>query len=1037
MMNDPATSPADPGLSREVEILEYGKPCISEDGPIERGAEYRELCRTRGFPVDLRPLCRPEHIGPGRPEHLQPLLREAHHATVLQPVAYEGGVIPVLSRTRVRQEDPRQEHGRRFWMSRYAAFTSGWVDPFDAFSTMDVRPLVGLTRRSAESIDRAMEIARPTPPRPTRRAGAFLAEAVPLVASGVPVGIVGPLAESKFFEWASVLWRLLPPTLQALFSAGWCVAPRRAGSLTMSAAASYPDTVATFDPDTRQWSLPAAICLVSPDGRATTRAFSRRHRVPGTSFARVHLGWSPAHRPLTPPSISTAARQSASAAMARFAGPPRALGMAAPDVLHTLCYPAHRALDRLRVSEVDRWLAGLSPAGSTLCVDTGIYRFADMAEQVFDAGLRALGDPSIQDRGDLVVARSLGSRYGSAHLEAVARFGGAGRARADLHVVARQGSPRKAAAAMDRAIDAGEAGALPADAREPLFDLLDVALTAVPGGRWTRRIVDLLLQGTLPGLIRDWVVDRPALLTAAVARDDARRAALALAQVRAVVDSAFVDLVIVWCTGGAPDRSSAATLAGQDDAVRRLFGEVVVRAWQRCDEPRADHRSALLPWVDLFEEMDTQDSLLNLHNGQEDLPLRQARQLAREVVAGAVPPELQTAVSAVALRQFGDFRDSIREHADSWAPYLACWPPRLYLALLRRRPCAPSAPVDPQIQAAARSARPARALLKKVVRQWTAPDLAADLSEVAGLLWNWCTTTDPSRQGARDLLHVCADVHLERVPLKPPRNEADLDRVAHLAHAAQALPPHACPALLAQCRHGWQVRLVLGLFPDLDIELQPSQLELLVQRRSWLRRHLANPANHPDRRLRLGLAAHGFHKLVYGSTEDRPLWLDGIEHTTLWAVFSGVPPRRQGDLRKAIEAYASTPRQRCRLGQHYLDGQRRGGPEAFEAAQDAVTRHVIAPAALEANLDPKTLKQIFRVLEEGPPANEPSLWRRRRPRRVYLSDLGADERAAVFDSESEVRVARWFCTALEAVGGPPRSSRLIRIFRDAGGNAPT
>ena len=139
-MNQPAPNAVVVPSGPMVEVLEYGKPCISLDGPIEKGLDYGKLGRTTGFPGELEGTCRPKHLGPGPVDALQPLLRDVAHATVLRPASCSLGVVPVLSRTRVRLEDPRRERDRRYWLGRYLAFTSTRPDPLSALRTMDATP---------------------------------------------------------------------------------------------------------------------------------------------------------------------------------------------------------------------------------------------------------------------------------------------------------------------------------------------------------------------------------------------------------------------------------------------------------------------------------------------------------------------------------------------------------------------------------------------------------------------------------------------------------------------------------------------------------------------------------------------------------------------------------------------------------------------------------------------------------------------------------------------------------------------------------
>ena len=1039
-MNDGTTDIAAgrAGSGPSAEFLEYGKPCVTTDGDIERGADYRELGRSVGFPSEISLLCRPQKLGPGGADELQVVLKGVRHATVLQPAVCAQGVVLVLSRTRVRREFPRHENRRRYWLARYLAFASHRPDPLTALQTMDAHPLVGLTSEQAASIGPPMDVVVAASASASARAQAFLAEAVPLVMSGIPVGIAGSIGERSFFEWMALLWRLLPVSLQGIFSAGWRVGPQRAETLTVSAASSYGETVATFEPGSGTWVMPAVV-RVSPRNRgAPTRAFSRSHLVAGTSYARVHLGWTPRHRPVTAQAAVPASRCHADAALARFRGRPRVLSMADFAVIQTFRHPANRALDALRVGELEEWLSGARPAGSTLCVDTSVYRYRDTAQRAFEAGLAALGDPATQDRGDLVVSRSLATRFGRLHREAVGRRQGAGSARGELLVEAADGSLRRVVETLNRAVEAGEAGALPREVGARLNDQLDAALNDRAGGKWTRRVIDLLLQGSLPGIVHDWVRERPEGLAVAMARDDPERAPLALAQIRALVASSFVDMVATWITGGVPDPSYAALVAGLDETVRRAFGRVLVRAWKAPGESVAERRSELLLWIDLLGPLDTHEPLLCLRYGRGDLSERQTRIVTRYVVTGTVPSELCAVVAAAVLRHWHAFSVPVGARTQSWEPFLLQWPPRVYLALLGKAHPAPPARFDPRVERAARTFRPRREQLLKLARDWTRDaDRREALDDVAPLLWQWCVDAGSSGGGVVDLIRLCAEIAAQRLPTQRPPRDEDLDQAAALARAAGALSRPLLERFLAHCHHGWQVRFALSLFPGEDVTLPLGLMEVLVNERSWLRKHLATSGIHPDRHRHLGLASFGFHTLKY-TDNVRQWWRKGIEKTVLWAAFAGVPSQRRGSLRVAVEAYADEPRLRCRLAALFLDGQRRCPAGEREKAIDAVMEHVVSPVALQQNVDMEVLRQIFRVLEDGPPANGSSYWGWKAPLyKAYFAERSSGRPAVWREPPNQIWVSHWFRELLKAVYAPGRAARLLKIFRRAGGATPS
>ncbi len=1020
-----------------AEVMEFGKHCVSTDGDIARGAEYGVLGRSARFPASLDVLCRPQILGPGAVAELQPVLEGRPHATVSQPVALDGRVFTAVSRTRLRKEDLRARKSRRFWMCRYLAFTGRPPDPLTAYQILEAQPLVGLTREQASAMGRPMTGLEAAVPQVTAVARAFLAEALPLALSGVPVGIPGSIGEQTFFEWASLLWRLLPAPARVLFSAGWCVSPARAETLTLSAASGHGETTAVFDPATQTWTMPRLSRVISGRGEVSTRAFSRGFLVAGTSYARVRLGWTPADRPVSR-HLTDPAGSSTGPPMDRLSSGNRALGLADAAVLQAVRLPANRALDELRVGELEEWLAGIRPSGSSLCVDTEVYRYRDTAERAFTAGLAALGDPATRDRGDLVVARSLPSRFGRHHREAVERCDGAGSARARLLLQASDGSPRRCVEALVRAVEEGEAEAFPEEVCTPLFDKLDAALNERAGGAWTGRVVDLLLAGGLPGIVHEWISERPDALAVAVARDAAERAPLALAQIRALATSDCVELVARWATGGRPGASASEVLGGVDESERTVFGRVIVRAWRQPRERRCERRAEILRWVDLLSPIDTREPLIALRQGRVDLNERQVRLLTRDVLSDAVPPEMRPVVGAAILRHWTSLAATIVAQPSSWEPFLREWPGPIHLTLIGRPHLDPRERCDSRVAREAQVFCPRRPQLLKLAREWSSgAPVAGAFEEVAPLLWRWCIDPATPDGNATDLIQLCRQLAAGRLPTAKPAVEEDLDRAARLAMGVGIPSSADIGSLLSHCRRGWQVRLVLSLFPSEDIRLPLQLLETLIGERVWLRGHLASPGVHQERSSQLGLAGFEFHTLKF--TEDvRPWWRKGIEQTALWAAFSGVPRKRQGSLRRAVEAYAQSPVQRCRLAALYLEGQGARPPEARERAAGAVMEQVVSPVAVGCGLDTQMLRQVFAVMSEGPSANSAARWRLRRLRyRAFFAKGANHEQAVWLESPDRVCVAPWFRSLLEMVHTPDRSSRLLRIFRREGGGAPS
>src|SRR4051812_16844698 len=100
-----------------AERLEYGKICVSPEGPIEELAEHRRLGTSQNFPQEILSLCDPSVIGitsgpfdklpepPSNPTDKE-FDYQRRHGTLLRPVIlHNRGSVALLCRIRSRPED--------------------------------------------------------------------------------------------------------------------------------------------------------------------------------------------------------------------------------------------------------------------------------------------------------------------------------------------------------------------------------------------------------------------------------------------------------------------------------------------------------------------------------------------------------------------------------------------------------------------------------------------------------------------------------------------------------------------------------------------------------------------------------------------------------------------------------------------------------------------------------------------------------------------------------------------------------------------
>src|SRR5262245_43249731 len=165
-----------------VERLEFGKFCVSPDGPIESNREnipieHSQLGWSQGFPKALIPACYPTKLGIVQ-EDGEALPLENVHGTVLRPVVRGPEKIArqVFYRVRARAEEGEGKSGRRYTLARYLADHGEQVDPLTMLAAMNLITLGGLTRPDA--IDITPIDIEPRKPELDRAGQAFLREAL-------------------------------------------------------------------------------------------------------------------------------------------------------------------------------------------------------------------------------------------------------------------------------------------------------------------------------------------------------------------------------------------------------------------------------------------------------------------------------------------------------------------------------------------------------------------------------------------------------------------------------------------------------------------------------------------------------------------------------------------------------------------------------------------------------------------------------------------------------------------------------------------
>ncbi len=437
------------GTAVTAEWLEYGKACVSHDGPILPGVECCVLARSVAFPPDLLRACRPYRLGPGGHERPEGRRREVPHGfphtTVLRPLVVGGTLRSVAYRLRRRSERGEGIPGRTYWLGRYLCAAA--EAPLAAmWAGLDAAPLQGITAPERGNQGAPLSLWPPALPPSDDAQLRFVGAALELAGAGVPIGVAGPIPEAVFQAWAQALRGLLPASIRPLMSAGWGVTPAATGELGLSAAPAFLETCAVFGPDGRLIQLPT-----SCPGRGTQRPWHDDHTVPGRMLAWRVLGSSAPDRDEPP--------------TAAILDDPTdgVLRQDEPRVQRALRRPGLVVLDQERVRSSAAWLAGDDDGQAGEGLHSGHCSFSTGADQLFAAALEALGDPGRRLLADRVIRGSLGSRHAQRHLAVLAQHRGPGAARAILHAALLRDDRGAVMRALAAATTAGESAGVCAE----------------------------------------------------------------------------------------------------------------------------------------------------------------------------------------------------------------------------------------------------------------------------------------------------------------------------------------------------------------------------------------------------------------------------------------------------------------------------------------------------------------------------------------------------------------------------------------------
>lgn len=940
----PAGVPSRAGRVR-VERLEYGKFCVRPEGPIEDMAEYRQLGWSEGFPPWLVNSCAPSVIGISSDAFaFDASLEGPEHGTVLRPVVPAAGrPAAVMCRVRTRPEGGEGKEGRRYTVARYAASQADDLDPRALLWAMDSTPLHGVTHQ--DIVNHLSPLW--AEPRELPEDGllfAFLRDALVYLLSGVPVAVMRGCEEGRFFGWVAAAWHALPRGLRPFLSAGWGVGGQLSGRLAVSYATRQADTCAAFDPDTGRWAEPARV-LVRRGGEANKEDFApnRNRLTAGHVYVERILGWGAggAARPRLAELRAAADAWPPSGSLPNFEFESHPEW---PDAstARAFRYPGLKRFDDDRADEHCRWLEdGETRDGTPPPPDARSLVYPESRLRVFARGVAALAVPDggQRARGDAVVWASLAGRREPAfvaHIERALQEGRPGATRARLLLVLREESVagalhwllKSAAAdaadklpetgAADRLPGTGVADELPREAEAVLHRLLGAGESLTHADNLSLHL-KLLRHPNCPEPYLNWLRAQPFGLSLRLLDTRGPEGIDHCSHIHELTGAPSVQALLRLPRKKLPTEDDRAALAALGEQEKLSFTGYLLGKWPPRGENVRKMRELLLQWMKgLPVPGETEEPLLRLWLGHS-LTRFHLGAIMDEVDQRAVPPSLLPAVADLTRRNFHHFSERVYRRPNEWAPVFSYVLPEVAHALNVKRDPSPEGEERARAMSDARAVQMRGEQADYLINLWASPDRRRDLRRAAPLLWGWAAKSFPSpalHSSASDLCRVLDQGLLPE--LKPPGEIAmhDFQLLAKEAGKDEELRPQA-QILWGQSKRGWQLRVLMDLFPAEEFEPTLMQVSKLVFHQKWLRSHLKRTTVHPTRAERFALAAVSFQGLDFPGTDDLP-WSREVSETVMWAAYRGIPFKHQGGLRDALDAYGEDLQERAKLCLKYV-----------------------------------------------------------------------------------------------------------------------
>jgi hypothetical protein len=1040
-MTKPAMDQAPPRESLTVlERLEFGKLCVSPNGPILEEAGHALLGRSERFPADLVADCHPDMLGlapNGASADSEGFLNmQQPYGTVVRPVSFtppgssSQSILRLAYRVGIRSEGGSHNPSRRYYkLGSYLAQTQGQASPLTLVRALP--PLQGFVRDPSDNktiatlqpvvcsgagsrISPAGDSFRPYDLDPDVQAmheKTFLQGAVKAAMSAVPIHIEAE--EDVFFGLVEMLWDKLPPgPAQELLSAGWNVSSHFSGRLCVTFSHGPSSKCAYYDARGGWKTRPPDAFLVPG-----TRYYQARF---AATSATVDDLVQDAENVLK----ADANSRPPSPALARY-----------PDLADDATCRQFRSsglerLGDLLLAALAQWIDG-APDIAENKIDKIVHYFLNRHvprngsgpayKSLFETLRKAPSTAVAPERLDVLALKCLEQNSSVFQQENWREH-----PRWKLFSAAFAGYPA-AILIWNELVAGGDHLPLPRKIENKLQELFPKTLTLQyidAHCALSRQAPDLygrLLERHFHSAVLMYLQFAPNALQELLSRhffpsvsqsffDALRRFVGALPPREGDVDH----LLAPWPLS---QKSQASLQAAH------IFAAALECLWNNhLDNQVRDH---LARWAPQFQSkgLDFNSMALRLA-ANEKVELNKLD--LKEKWDWMEVPFLRDRIAARILHepQSRVLYQDMRNHADVWGKYLGPAPRQARLLLLGE--CSSDATAGSEQEQAWTIENGA---LEEIACAWIADGTAHPcFSQAAQMFCDMSLPMNPQKNART--LQALRDLQTGEWAGNWQLEEDQVKNACALARAAGRLPgPDLRLRLWNAARAGWQLYLLLCLFPQDDFVPLPVHWTPLVSIRAWLEKEVSLKTG------RLAPAFYDFYDPDSATRLSADEWKPEYENTILWAAFGKAPPsaspeQQERSMKEAFECYGVTDYGKAKCCRLFLVHRREKDAKDFDKHWKLAVSAFVVPAlchvlAVESGL--LLLKDLLHTFGE----NRKKVGHSWSSEEWVLKLVYREAANAIHIERKEIQLADWMYTLLFEVcqGKASRLRDLIDLAR--------